>query len=125
MADSQAKKLDGWKAIAEYLGKDTSTATRWARHRGMPVHRLPGAKGATVYAYPQELDAWLERSSNSAALPSVGTNALQHAAAKLRGLAWPARYGLLLVLILLLASVAFFVLSPRRHTALPAQISFN
>jgi hypothetical protein len=29
----------------------------WEAERGLPVHRLPGAKGR-VYAYPDELDAW-------------------------------------------------------------------
>ena len=27
---------------------------------GLPVHRAPGKKGGTVFAYPSELDTWLE-----------------------------------------------------------------
>jgi hypothetical protein len=52
-------RLDSWKAIAAYLGKDAGTARRWERTRGLPVHRVPGGKGTSVYAYPAEIDSWL------------------------------------------------------------------
>jgi len=53
--------LTGWKQIAFYFGKDESTAKRWAAQRGLPVHRVPGQKRASVYAYSAELEAWLRR----------------------------------------------------------------
>ena len=53
-------RLDSWKAIASYLGKDAGTARRWERDRGLPVHRVPGGKGTSVYAYAAEIDAWLQ-----------------------------------------------------------------
>lgn len=51
-------RLDGWKAIGAYLGRDRSTVIRWARDRALPVHRLPGGKTATVFALRHELDRW-------------------------------------------------------------------
>lgn len=52
-------RIDGWKSIAAYLGRDRSTAIRWAGDRGLPVHALPGGKSRSVYALAHELDAWM------------------------------------------------------------------
>jgi tetratricopeptide (TPR) repeat protein len=52
------KRLDGWKAISGYFGRDRSTVMRWAQHGGLPVHRMHGAKGGSVFAYEAELAAW-------------------------------------------------------------------
>jgi len=58
---------------------------RWARERDLPVHRLPGGKQGSVFAYEHELAAWAGRadldeiddqagnSSLSAAQPSAAT----------------------------------------------------
>lgn len=53
------ERLDSWKAIAAYLGRDVGTVRRWERTRGLPVHRVPGGKGSSVFAYTFEIDAWL------------------------------------------------------------------
>lgn len=55
------RRLAGWKQIAANLGKDERTAKRWASERGLPVHRAPGTKRASVYAWPHEIEAWLKR----------------------------------------------------------------
>ncbi|SEH11349.1 Tetratricopeptide (TPR) repeat [Sphingopyxis sp. YR583] len=55
---SAAARIDGWKSIGAHFGRDRTTAIRWARERGLPVHRLPGGKTGTVYALRDELDAW-------------------------------------------------------------------
>jgi hypothetical protein len=60
MSDPQASRLDGWKAIADYLGRDSRTAQRWHHDRGMPVHHVAGARSGGVFAYREELDKWLE-----------------------------------------------------------------
>jgi CARDB protein len=52
-------RLDSWKEIAEYLGKDIRTVERWEIDLGLPVHRV--RKGGSVWAEPDELDAWLKR----------------------------------------------------------------
>lgn len=54
------ERLDSWKAIAAYLGRDAGTVRRWERTRGLPVHRVPGGKGSSVFAYKSEIDAWLQ-----------------------------------------------------------------
>lgn len=51
-------RLDGWKSIAAYFDRDRTTVIRWARERGLPVHRLPGGKTGTVYALREDLDRW-------------------------------------------------------------------
>jgi hypothetical protein len=55
----QDDRLDSWKAIAAYLGRDVRTATRWELSRGLPIRRLPGSTRSAVYAYKYEIDAWL------------------------------------------------------------------
>lgn len=51
-------RLDSWKEIAHYLGRDVRTVIRW-EERGLPVHRIPGGKISRVFAFPDELDEWL------------------------------------------------------------------
>lgn len=51
-------QLDSWKAIAAYLGRGITTVQRWEQSEGLPVHRLPHARGASVFAFKHELDAW-------------------------------------------------------------------
>ena len=54
-------RIDGWKEIARYLGRDVTTAIRWERQKGLPVHRVPGGKRQAVYCYAHEIEAWLGR----------------------------------------------------------------
>jgi TolB-like protein/Tfp pilus assembly protein PilF len=54
-------RLDSWKEIATYLNRDVTTAQRWEKREGMPVHRHQHDKRGSVYALPGELDAWQER----------------------------------------------------------------
>lgn len=56
--DSRAV-LASWKSIAGYFGCNERTAKRW-EERGLPVHRVPGGKRGHVFAYPSELDGWLQ-----------------------------------------------------------------
>ncbi len=55
------ERLDSWKAIAAYLGRDVTTVQRWERREGMPVHRHVHQKRGSVYALASELDAWRQR----------------------------------------------------------------
>ncbi len=64
------QRLDGWKAIANFLGRERSTAIRWANERGLPVHRVPGGRTGTVYALRSELDAWLSSDRRDATDPA-------------------------------------------------------
>src|SRR2546425_9759555 len=59
MASVSDERLDSWKEIAEYLRRDITTVIRWEREKGLPVHRVPGGKRHAVFAYREEIDAWL------------------------------------------------------------------
>ena len=52
-------RLDSWKEIAAYLNRDVRTVTRWEAE-GLPVHRHQHHKQASVYAYRDEVAAWVE-----------------------------------------------------------------
>jgi len=68
------KRLDSWKEIAAFFGRDERTVNRWEKELGLPVHRLPGAKGR-VYAFAEELVAWLAASRHTetaSAQPGLG-----------------------------------------------------
>ena len=65
-ADSSAKtgrRLDTWKEIGAFFGRDERTVKRWESTRGLPVHRVPGAGRANVYANTNELLEWLKGKS--------------------------------------------------------------
>ncbi|HEV8039097.1 MAG TPA: tetratricopeptide repeat protein [Bryobacteraceae bacterium] len=57
---SSEPRLDSWKEIAAYLGRDVTTVQRWEKRETMPVHRHVHAKRGSVYALAPELDAWLK-----------------------------------------------------------------
>ncbi len=56
---TERKRLDSWKEIAAHLRVETRTAMRWEDDRALPVHRVPGGGRAAVFAYADEIDAWL------------------------------------------------------------------
>jgi TolB-like protein len=65
-------RLDSWKEIAAYLDRDVTTAQRWEKREGMPVHRHLHDTRGSVYALSGELDAWLEsRNRGSDPEPAV------------------------------------------------------
>jgi hypothetical protein len=68
-------RFDSWKAIASYLGKDESTVRRWERDLGLPVRRVQGAPGRSVFAYKEELDAWMTARQDPPAAPEIGGDA--------------------------------------------------
>jgi tetratricopeptide (TPR) repeat protein len=63
--ESLRRRLDGWKAIAGYFRRDRTTVMRWARERDLPVHRIPGGKQGSVFAYEHELAAWAGRTEQN------------------------------------------------------------
>lgn len=77
---SLGDRLDSWKEIAAYLNRDVTTAQRWEKREGMPVHRHLHDKIGSVYASKAELAAWASSrkfevarlaESNGAGTPSV------------------------------------------------------
>jgi TolB-like protein len=65
MGDSPARRttdhrLDSWKEIAAFFGRDERTVRRWEKERGLPAHRVPGGARGGVFAYTSELADWLK-----------------------------------------------------------------
>jgi len=58
-------RIDGWKAIAAHFNRNRSTVIRWAEAGEFPIRRLPGKTNGSVWAYADELDAWLINSHAS------------------------------------------------------------
>ncbi|MBA3913602.1 MAG: tetratricopeptide repeat protein [Acidobacteriales bacterium] len=53
------RRLDSWKEIAAFFGRDERTVRRWEKESALPVHRVPGSVKARVFAYEGELSRWL------------------------------------------------------------------
>ncbi|MBV8906271.1 MAG: hypothetical protein JOZ22_21750, partial [Acidobacteriia bacterium] len=53
-------RLESWKEIAGYLGREVRTVQLWEKNEGLPIHRHQHAKQGSVYAFKPELDAWKE-----------------------------------------------------------------
>jgi hypothetical protein len=54
------QRLNSWKEIADFLGISVRAAQRWEAERGLPVRRMPGARGP-VYADLVELQQWWQQ----------------------------------------------------------------
>ncbi|HEX5474659.1 MAG TPA: hypothetical protein VFX12_08375 [Vicinamibacterales bacterium] len=69
-----ADRLDSWKEIASYLGRDVTTVQRWEKREGMPVHRHLHDRIGSVYAYRGELEAWVQ-TRHAPQPPTTGSRA--------------------------------------------------
>lgn len=56
---TKGERIDSWKDISAYLGRDVSTVIRWEKEKGLPVYRIPGGQRKGVFAYRHELDQWM------------------------------------------------------------------
>jgi TolB-like protein/tetratricopeptide (TPR) repeat protein len=72
-ADAQGRRLESWKEIAAYLGRDVTTVRRWEKGEGLPVHRHVHHKLGSVYAYTTEVDAWRSKRAPGQASNSADT----------------------------------------------------
>ena len=67
------KRLDSWKDIATYLGREVRTVQRWAVARSFPVHHLPGGgKRPRVFSDTSEIDTWMQATASEA--PAAGAS---------------------------------------------------
>jgi TolB-like protein/Tfp pilus assembly protein PilF len=57
---SAGDRLDSWKEIAAYLGREVRTVQGWEKTEALPVHRHQHARQGSVFAFKSELDAWRE-----------------------------------------------------------------
>jgi predicted Zn-dependent protease len=124
IADDQ--RLDGWKSIANFLGRERTTAFRWASERGLPIHRVPGGRTGTVYALRSELEAWLSSDGPDLDDP-VGRTTPSNVEARV---ARPARKRICHALMALFAVVACFAVTgwwmfgrASAYTAAPVSIA--
>ena len=69
--------LNGWKAIANYLGTNVRSVQRYERELGLPIHRLRGGSRSGVIATKAELDGWVKHGSVQAIANRVGADFLQ------------------------------------------------
>ena len=111
--DDGNARLDSWKEIASYLGKSVRTVQRWEEQEGLPVHRLPHSDRSSVFAFPQELDAWRAGRSqlpevhadesgtnggpNRLASPSVSPSIPDHSSSQRRRWVWAGWIGLIVL----------------------------
>jgi eukaryotic-like serine/threonine-protein kinase len=69
---AEADRLDSWKEIAAYLGREVRTVQLWEKGEGLPVHRQQHGRQGSVYAFKAELDTWREgRKSTALEVPSA------------------------------------------------------
>ena len=83
-ADPNGNRLDTWKEIAVYLGREVRTAQRWQKTEGLPVHRHFHAKASTVYAFKYEVDAWLQKRRWAAGEHPENAKMTEHGVDRLR-----------------------------------------
>lgn len=60
---SPDRRLESWKEIAAYLGRDVTTVRRWEKREGLPVHRHRHDRLGSVFAYTNEVDSWCRQRS--------------------------------------------------------------
>src|SRR5438270_4422767 len=53
-------RLESWKEIAAYLGREVRTVQLWEKGEDLPIHRQQHSKQGSVYAFKSELDVWRE-----------------------------------------------------------------
>ncbi len=68
------RRLDGWKAIATYINRSVRQCQRLAASSGLPIHKIPASRA--VYAFADELDAWIAGRSLSGT--PISSNATAH-----------------------------------------------
>jgi hypothetical protein len=121
MGGEPGKKLVGWKELAEYLGTSARTVQRWEIEKGLPVQRVPGSNGHSVFADSRELDRWLASGKAGAAVAGntpaaspgrVSREAVTHHPDRTRGIraTWLRRHPALRVAAVVALAVAVVVL---------------
>jgi len=84
IAEAQGRRLESWKEVAAYLGRDVTTVRRWEKREGLPVHRLHHSRLGSVYAYTSELDEWRNERATGAPTGGVGANQAPQTVSRVR-----------------------------------------
>ncbi len=69
--DPKEDRLDSWKEVAAYFGREVRTVQGWEKSEGLPIHRHRHARQGSVHAFKSELDAWRQGRNE----PPSGANA--------------------------------------------------
>lgn len=64
MPDLHRIKLDSWKEISAFLGRDVRTCQRWEKELGLPIHRFDNSVRPRVFAYRDEIERWMREQSS-------------------------------------------------------------
>jgi TolB-like protein/tetratricopeptide (TPR) repeat protein len=118
-ADAQGRRLESWKEIAAYLGRDVTTVRRWEKREGLPVRRLHHNRLGSVYAYTQELDGWRNERAPVAARDTPEVREVSEAART----GFHARLATALLALALALAVGLIWLVRGRTTIRPASAS--
>ena len=107
-ADPRGRRLESWKEIAAYLGRNVTTARRWEKQERLPVYRLQHSKLGSIYAYTSELDSWRDKQALRGATDALAAEA-DHQPTRI----WRARRGLLVGGVVLVGLLAGAYLTTR------------
>ena len=107
-ADPRGRRLESWKEIAAYLGRDVTTARRWEKQERLPVYRLQHSKLGSIYAYTSQLDAWRDKQARGGAADAPAAEG-DHQPTRM----WRARRGLLVGGVVLVGLLAATYLTTR------------
>lgn len=76
---SSDDRLDGWKEISSYLGRNVRTCQRWEKENQLPVYRInEKLEKSKVFSFRSELDSWFLRKQNHTKKASLGSIAGMH-----------------------------------------------
>ena len=117
--DPRGRRLESWKEIAAYLGRDVTTVRRWERREGLPVYRILHSKLGSVYAYTTELDAWRDGRAGVATDVTSADPVLEIARHGLRARRWLVVFA---VAMLALLVVAYFTTRTRSRATTGSKI---
>lgn len=100
-------RLDSWKAIADYLGRDRRTLMRWERAAGLPIRRIGGGRKGSVFAYKSEIDQWLiGRPVDTDGLPATAERDTSEAVGDRRRIGWVHALAAAAILLAVVLTVA-------------------
>lgn len=122
MAENDPNRLESWKEIAKFINRDDRTAMRWAKERGMPVHRVPGGKRGGVYASRKEITAW--RGVHSGVDPKQESGAEIGSFPRLARREWVWAFAACAFAALVLSIVLISSSDPIVRGGIPSQVKF-
>ena len=116
---SSERRLESWKEIAAFFGRDERTVRRWEKENALPVRRVPGGAKGRVFAYESELAQWLsapQAISDAVTTAQPGVEPIVPSSGKVRGMAKLAAA----VSLLALLAVGIFVYRGNHRFAVDA-----